>query len=61
MSDISRSVLFGKLDATLYKALENAYTFCRLRENSYVELAHWLHTLFKQKILMFSALSNDLI
>ena len=47
MSDISRSVLFGKLDATLYKALENAYTFCRLRENSYVELAHWLHTLLQ--------------
>ena len=47
MSDISRSVLFGKLNTTLYKTLENAYTFCRLRENSYVELAHWLHALLQ--------------
>lgn len=47
MSDISRSVLFGKLNTTLYKTLENAYTFCRLRENSYVELIHWLHALLQ--------------
>ncbi|OSI16100.1 type VI secretion system ATPase TssH [Neisseria dumasiana] len=47
MSDISRSVLFGKLNTTLYKTLENAYTFCRLRENSYVELVHWLHSLLQ--------------
>lgn len=47
MSDISRSVLFGKLNTTLYKTLENAYTFCRLRENSYVELVHWLHALLQ--------------
>lgn len=47
MSDISRGVLFGKLNNTLYKALENAYTFCKLRGNSYVELAHWIHTLLQ--------------
>ena len=47
MSNISRSVLFGKLNTTLYKTLENAYTFCRLRENSYVELVHWLHSLLQ--------------
>ena len=38
---------FGKLNTTLYKTLENAYTFCRLRENSYVELVHWLHSLLQ--------------
>lgn len=47
MSDINRGVLFSKLNNTLYKALENAYTFCKLRSNSYVELAHWLHTLLQ--------------
>ena len=47
MSDISRAVLFGKLNCTLYKALENAYSFSHLRENSYVELVHWLHTLLQ--------------
>ncbi|MDO4640970.1 MAG: type VI secretion system ATPase TssH [Neisseria sp.] len=44
---MSRSVLFGKLNTTLYKALENAFVFCKLRENSYVELVHWLHTLLQ--------------
>lgn len=47
MTEINRSVLFGKLNPTAYKALENAYTFSRLRENSYVELVHWLHTLLQ--------------
>lgn len=49
MSEISRSVLFGKLNSTSYKALENAYTFSRLRENSYVELVHWLHALMQSE------------
>lgn len=47
MSNISRSVLFSKLNLTLYKALQTAFNYCRLRENSYVELAHWLHTLLQ--------------
>ena len=45
MSNISRSVLFAKLNDSLYKSLESAFTYCRLRENSYVELVHWLHIL----------------
>lgn len=49
MSEISRSVLFGKLNPVAYKSLENAYTFSRLRENSYVELVHWLHTLLQSE------------
>lgn len=47
MPEISRSVLFGKLNPIVYKSLENAYTFSRLRENSYVELVHWLHALMQ--------------
>lgn len=59
MSDISRSVLFGKLNSTLYKALENAYTFCRLRENTYVELVHWLHNLLQtEKTDVFCLISR---
>lgn len=49
MPEISRSVLFGKLNQQLYKALENAYTFSRMRENSYVELVHWLHALLQME------------
>lgn len=43
MSDISRSALFGKLNPSLYKAIEGATVFCKLRGNPYVELVHWLH------------------
>ncbi len=43
MSDISRTALFGKLNPLLYKAIEGATVFCKLRGNPYVELVHWLH------------------
>ncbi|CDG21501.1 putative ClpA/B-type chaperone (Putative ATPase with chaperone activity; probable component of SST VI cluster) [Xenorhabdus poinarii G6] len=49
MSEISRSVLFGKLNRTLFTALESATTFCKLRGNPYVELIHWLHQLMQQQ------------
>jgi type VI secretion system protein VasG len=45
MSEISRSALFGKLEPLLLLALEHATAYCRLRGNTYVELAHWLHQL----------------
>ncbi|CCK09294.1 ClpB protein [Cronobacter sakazakii 696] len=45
MSEISRAVLFGKLDTLLFTSLESATSFCKLRGNPYVELAHWLHQL----------------
>jgi len=41
--DISRTALFGKLNPTLFKAIEGATVFCKLRGNPYVELVHWLH------------------
>ena len=47
MSEISRTALFGKLNPTLYKAVEGAAVFCKLRGNPYVELVHWLHQLLQ--------------
>jgi type VI secretion system protein VasG len=42
MSEISRSILFGKLNSLAYKAIESATVFCKLRGNPYVELVHWI-------------------
>ncbi len=47
MSEISRAVLFGKLNGQLLGSLENATSFCKLRGNPYVELAHWAHQLMQ--------------
>ncbi|WP_237386321.1 type VI secretion system ATPase TssH [Xenorhabdus sp. Sc-CR9] len=49
MSEINRSVLFGKLNRILFTSLENATAFCKLRGNPYVELVHWLHQLMQQQ------------
>jgi type VI secretion system protein VasG len=43
MSEISRVALFGKLNPLLYKSIEGATVFCKLRGNPYVELVHWLN------------------
>jgi len=45
--DISRQTLFGRLTPTLFKAIESATAFCKLRGNPYVELVHWLHQLLQ--------------
>ncbi|WP_439683113.1 ATP-dependent protease Clp, ATPase subunit [Cupriavidus oxalaticus] len=45
--DISRQALFGRLNPTLFKAIESATAFCKLRGNPYVELVHWLHQLLR--------------
>jgi type VI secretion system protein VasG len=47
MSEISRTVLFGKLDALAYKAIEGATIFCKLRGNPYVELVHWIQQILQ--------------
>ncbi|MFM0738157.1 type VI secretion system ATPase TssH [Paraburkholderia xenovorans] len=44
---ISRHALFGKLGTTLFRSIESATAFCKLRGNPYVELAHWLHQLLQ--------------
>jgi type VI secretion system protein VasG len=71
MSEISRVALFGKLDATAYKAIEAATVFCRLRGNPYVELEHWIaqileladsdwHRIIRHHGLDAGALAKDL-
>ncbi len=47
MSEISRSKLFGKLNAIGFKAIESATTFCKLRGNPYVEVVHWFHQILQ--------------
>jgi type VI secretion system protein VasG len=67
MSEISRSVLFGKLDSLLFTSLESATAFCKLRGNPYVELAHWLHQLMQspdgdlQQVIRHFALDEALL
>ena len=45
MREISRTTLFGTLNPIVYKAIESATIFCKLRGNPFVELPHWLHQL----------------
>jgi hypothetical protein len=63
MSEISRAVLFGKLDTLLFSSLESATAFCKLRGNPYVELVHWLHALMQQddlqQVIRHFALSEE--
>jgi len=47
MSEISRTALFGKLNALGYKAIEGATVFCKMRGNPYVELEHWFAQLLQ--------------
>jgi type VI secretion system protein VasG len=44
---IPRRILFGKLNADLFRALESATALAKLRGNPYVELVHWLHQLWQ--------------
>lgn len=47
MPDISRVSLFGKLNSMLYKSVESATVFCKLRGNPYVELVHWIQQILQ--------------
>ena len=47
MPEISRAVLFGKLNPLAYKAIEGATVFCKLRGNPYVELVHWFNQILQ--------------
>ncbi len=46
---ITRKNLFGKLNNTLFKSIESATTFCKLRGNPYVEITHWINQLWQQE------------
>ena len=48
-AEIGRGALFGKLNPLLFKSIESATVFCKLRGNPYVELAHWLHQLLNEQ------------
>lgn len=45
---VSRNALYGKLAEPLFRSLESATAFCKLRSNPWVELTHWLHQLTQQ-------------
>ena len=47
MHQINRISLFGKLNSTLYKSIESATVFAKMRSHSYVELGHWLHQILQ--------------
>ncbi len=47
MTAISRTALFGRLDAAPLRAIETATGFAKMRGNPYVELVHWLHVLLQ--------------
>src|ERR1700693_6443654 len=47
MSEIKRSILFGKLNPIAYKAVESATIFCKMRGSPYVELVDWLFQVFQ--------------
>lgn len=65
MSEINRTELFGKLDSLLYRSLEGATAFCKLRGHPYVELVHWLHQIMHehdsdfQRIIKYFNLKPD--
>ena len=44
---IARRALFGKLNLTLFRGIESATAFAKLRGNPYVELTHWIHQLWQ--------------
>ncbi len=70
MSEISRVALFGKLNPVVYKTIEGATVFCKLRGNPYVELVHWvtqllenntsdIHAIVRHYALDAAALARD--
>lgn len=42
-----RRALFGKLNVNLFRAIESATAFAKLRGNPYVEIVHWLHQIWQ--------------
>jgi type VI secretion system protein VasG len=47
MAEISRTALFGKLNALGFRTLESGTAFCKLRGNPLVELEHWLQQILQ--------------
>jgi type VI secretion system protein VasG len=45
--NIPRRALFGKLGTDLFRSIESATAFAKLRGNPYVEVVHWLHQIWQ--------------
>ncbi len=45
--NIPRRALFGKLSTDLFRSIESATAFAKLRGNPYVEVVHWLHQIWQ--------------
>ncbi|MDR3299012.1 MAG: type VI secretion system ATPase TssH [Candidatus Accumulibacter sp.] len=64
---VLRHVLFGKLNNTLFRTVESATTFCKLRGNPYVELVHWLNQIHQlpdsdwQRIIRHFEIDNAIL
>ncbi|WP_227245120.1 type VI secretion system ATPase TssH [Paraburkholderia caribensis] len=64
---ISRGTLFGKLGITLYRSIESATALCKIRQNRFVELTHWLHQLLQlpdsdlHRILRHAGIDRDAV
>ena len=58
MSKISRTSLFGRLNPTGLKSIETATSFCKMRGNPYVELAHWVHVMLQDPQNDVAAIRN---
>ncbi|MEE4207125.1 MAG: type VI secretion system ATPase TssH [Erythrobacter sp.] len=49
MAEISRSSLFGRLNATSLKSIESATSLTEMRGNPYIELVHWIQILLQDQ------------
>ncbi len=58
MSEISRSALFGRLNQTALKGVETATSFCKMRGNPEVDLAHWIKILLQNPQNDFAAIGT---
>jgi len=47
MAQFSRTSVFEKLNTTCYKSIESATSYCKLRQNPEIEMAHWLSKLLQ--------------
>ena len=45
--NVPRRALFGKLSIELFRTIESATAFAKLRGNPYVEIVHWLHQIWQ--------------
>lgn len=47
MAKINRAAIYKKLNELGYQSIQAAFNFCKLRQNPYVELVHWIHQMLQ--------------